>query len=436
MSSYALDRAFNSKISADQAPVNDLAALRKQRQTRARHWLALDRENEPKQKLNKVNVYEYKLSHTRSLATISKGADIELFQGSSMQRKKRSAEPASAPQSLSETAQANAAPDANVRGISKMADEVLRIKKIHSAKPVEHYLSRRTKVKVKEKMMSLYAASKYNFSFVTLTLVDDCTDTKAVKILNKFLTALRYHAQAFNYIWVAERQNNGRVHFHIIMDKRFEISRINALWAMQQYNAGLHHENFDLMQKNIGKNIRQLYRKGADGWRKIQEYLNPVDVIKCKTIDGVSAYLTNYVIKNETRMQCAVWHCNRAVSRLFTKQIISTHTFSETGYNKRNRRVTFNKKTKQHKLYINKTFVHQYGIINNIYNKRYYKKYLKELDLINKWILDEAEKKDEDRKIKQGISIPVSQYVDWQHNEKRDKYRSINQFFHSFIYKN
>lgn len=329
------------------------------------------------------NFYEYNLSHNRAIARLSNGTNKEYFNGSSLNRKKTIAKEKN--KDLEKPAQTLEQPFFEAK---KYRNNIFRnVERIRKKKQLEGCsLSRRTKIKIKEKMLSLYAAAKHNFTLLTLTFVNHCEDTRAVKLLNKFLTATKKQLGAYNYVWVAERQDNGNIHFHMITDKKFNIDYINSLWVLQQYNGGIVHDFAnEKLKLYTGLNIKQLHKLGELGYKIIHEYLNPVDIVKVKTIDGVSAYLTNYIIKNETKMSCAVWHCNRNVSRLFTKQLISKQQFNFTSDPKINQ--IKNKKTK--KVYAVKTFVHEYGMINTIYNKKYFNKLLHELNLINSWILDD-----------------------------------------------
>lgn len=345
---------------------------------------------------NKVD-YEFNLSHTRSIARISGTTGKQYFQGSSLLRKKK---PKTEPESLQAPAQTL---DQSFfkREQKFRINKIRNVERLHKKQHLEAKgMSRRTRIKIKEKMMAVYAASKSNFTLQTLTMVAPATDYQAIKCLNKYLTVLRKNNGLFNYVWVAERQDGkrnkyktatGNLHFHIIFDRRFQIEYINSLWVCQQHNSKIINEEAALRFKNdYGITFKKAHKLGCEEnshWHKtIQKYLNPVDVESVKTIDGMSKYLTEYVLKNETKAGCAIWHCNRNVSKLFTKQLISKKTFEKTcsilnrTYNKKNRR-----------QYVNKTFVHQYGMINNIFNKKYFSRFLKEMDLLNKWILENQE---------------------------------------------
>jgi hypothetical protein len=339
--------------------------------------------------------YEFNLSHTRSLARISSATSKQYFQGSSLLRKKVPKK--EAVQLLEPTKTLDQS--FFKREQKFISNKIRNVERLHKKQHLEDKaMSRRTRIKIKEKMMAVYSASKNNFTLQTLTMVAPCSDYEAVKCLNKYLTVLRKKNGLFNYVWVAEKQGNGNIHFHMIIDKRFEIDFINSLWVCQQYNSGIINEEQKLkLYNDTGLTFKKLHKLGGENYKIVQKYLNPVDVKKVKTIDGMSQYLTNYVIKNESKLSCNIWHSNRNVSKLFTKQLISKKTFEKTCGNL-NR--TYNKKGRQ---YVNKTFVHQYGLINNIYNKKYFRIFLKEMDLLNSWILN-------NEKIKNGVKIDFDYY--------------------------
>jgi hypothetical protein len=383
------------------------------------------RETEPDYSNPQFKTYEYNLSHTRSLARISTATDKQYFQGSSLLRKKNKSN--KAPELL---APAQTLDQSFFKREQKfIINKIRNVERLHKKQHMEvKAMSRRTRIKIKEKMMAVYSASKNNFSLQTLTLVAPATDQAAITCLNKYLTVLRKKNGLFNYVWVAERQDGkrnkyktatGNLHFHIIIDRVFPIDYINSLWVCQQYNSKIINQEANLKLKNDhGIDFKQAHKKGY--FKIIQQYLNPVDVDRVKNIDGMSAYLTNYIIKNETKANCSLWHCNRNVSKLFTKQIISKKTF-EKSCGIKNR--TWNKKGRRQ--YVNKPFVHQYGIINNIYNKKYFSTFLKEMDLLNSWIL-------KNEKIDCGVKIEWDyfQQILYGHNTKtgENKTFSIKQY--------
>lgn len=259
---------------------------------------------------------------------------------------------------------------------------------IRKKRRTTNIFSSRSRNKCKEKIFAMFGCSTLaNFTFLTLTFVAPVPDKTGAKILNKFLTVLRKRYGNFMYVWVAEKQDNGNLHFHLIQNRRFPIAEINALWLLQQYNEGITNEKISL------SSLTTLY-KGND-FSNIQKALNPVDIKQVKSAQGLAAYLTNYITKNTQEFSCAVWHCNRAVSALFTACQISIDGFNETSNPEKNR-VT----TKKGKTYVNKTFVVNakdsnitLALVNTLYNVDYFRKYLWELDEINKIVLNLTKQK-------------------------------------------
>lgn len=187
-----------------------------------------------------------------------------------------------------------------------------------------HTFSPRSRSKVRDKATAFWRAGSGDRIFVTLTFIDDVTDHKGVSILNKFLTAIREDHPGFLYLWTAEHQKEtGRIHFHLIANKRLPVKRYNGLWVLQQYNAGLRGKSKYGIE--ISKEeIESRYKDGTIG-----KVLNPFDVEKIKTIHGISWYITKYVTKQKDGevFGCQTWHCSRRVSRLFTKETVSPSAF-------------------------------------------------------------------------------------------------------------
>jgi hypothetical protein len=186
-------------------------------------------------------------------------------------------------------------------------------------KPV-HFLSTRSKGKVRDKCTAFHRCLGTRKTFATLTFLNDVSDKDAVKILNKFFTQLREDFPKLKYIWIAERQTKttGRIHFHIILNQWLPVKKYNDLWVLQQYNSGIECIGISYCT------IVGLIRNGLLG-----KHLNPFDVKKIKNINGLSYYLTKYVTKNKSgAFECLAWHCSRSVSKLFTKTVVSRSCFA------------------------------------------------------------------------------------------------------------
>jgi hypothetical protein len=333
-------------------------------------------------------MFTYTLGYNRAIGSAYKGSTQQYFQGSSLNRKPVVKKEQN---QVLQTAKEIFFKAVDERNPQPEANVLSRIKAPHSNSFRDgRTISRRSKQKIKDKIFALYRSSgNSNFTFLTLTLIGSSTDRAGVTVLNKFLTVLRTKYGKFVYIWIAERQENGNIHFHVILSRHFPIQYINSLWVIQQFNAGIvNTQAAGRVLAVHNTTFQDLHKQGR--YSDVQKFLNPVDIKKITSIDGLSCYLTEYITKNQDTFRCLPWHCNREVSKLFTKQLISKRTFAKTSCKAKNR-IT----SRKGKTYINQTYVGQHCIINTIYNKQHFQKYLHELEQVNKWILENHEKVDQ-----------------------------------------
>lgn len=356
----------------------------------------VDREKRQRLQADKRNDFIHTLSYNRSIGHISRTDSKQLYQGSTYNRKpveKKVIPELTEAEQIAQDYRAYKANtgitfyEFNVKGscLTKFDQAPDKTQRLNTG------MSKRTKDKVKDKMLAFYRACSgragyrsgvVNFTLLTLTFIAPVEDREGVELLNTFFTALRYRYGLFNFLWVAERQSNGRIHFHIVLDMRVPIGYINSLWVKQQTEAGIrNYESELLLMEDQGTTFQNLHTEGK--YNIVQDYLNPADITSIKTIDGVSCYLTKYLIKNESTFDCSGWHCSRAVSKLFTHKIVTKKIFDKTGDSSKNRIIS----NKTGRLYVNETYYGEYCTLNTIYNKSHYRRYLADMEEINKFIL-------------------------------------------------
>jgi hypothetical protein len=243
-----------------------------------------------------------------------------------------------------------------------------------------HFLSSRSKGKIRDKCTAFYRSCGKQRTFATLTFINAVDHKTGIAILNKFLTALREDYPKLKYLWVAEKQHNNyrhpdNIHFHLILNQRLPVNRYNSLWVLQQYNSGIEHP--DISRAEIDMRLQE---------DSISKVLNPFDIKKIKSVYGLSWYLTKYITKNDSNggsgFKCLAWHCSRSVSRLFTKTIISRSCLAEI-QSLKNIRVDY--KTGEVRQGQQKT-----GAFYQLYyieNKSYFLPEMSELEMVNKWII-------------------------------------------------
>lgn len=174
--------------------------------------------------------------------------------------------------------------------------------------------------------------------FFTITFLEGTPDDICYRVLNTWLTELRQKSMLKSYLWVAERQKNGTIHYHMAVPHYMNVHRANAV---------------------MKKILLDLFRKKElPHWprEKIMKY-NGIDIAKNRDSKrpvnfaagnkgaSLANYLTKYITKNETTMEHLAWHCSRDWSALVlgitcTRQELGTfvtgkmidHNFLDTRY--------------------------------------------------------------------------------------------------------
>jgi hypothetical protein len=345
-----------------------------------------------------------RLGYNTAAATYSQGNEIARFSGSSLNRhhsKMVRDEKTQILQQLEEVQKKARRFDPEfIKSLSEielLRDAIARkqkLKRKFSAKSVKrgnslHFLSQRSKGKIRDKCTAFHRCLGSRKTFVTLTFINDVTDARAISILNKFLTALRSEFGNLQYVRVSERQSNGRIHFHLIVNKFLPVVAFNRLWALQQYNAGIELPGMSKIE--FMNRYNESVRRETEGIRHkksdpdpVMEVVNSFDIKKIKHIYGLSYYLTKYITKNENKgFGCSAWHCSRGVSKLFIKTIISRSTFSNAASWVN---CNLNKKTGEVRKAL--PVIGKFHTLYYIENKPFFLPELSELETVNKWIVE------------------------------------------------
>lgn len=141
----------------------------------------------------------------------------------------------------------------------------------------------------------------HQLSFITLTVSDPekkLSGTEAYKqLLSHFLAWMRRTKQINTYIWKAELQANGQIHYHITTPAFINYQEIRDKWNNLQKKAGLlekYHEN------------------------KKHYNANSTDIHSVHNINDLSAYLIKYITKESQNVESLggkVWDCSDNLSK-------------------------------------------------------------------------------------------------------------------------
>lgn len=135
--------------------------------------------------------------------------------------------------------------------------------------------------------------------FVTVTLPAaqvHCDKVITKECLNQLLVELRKYHGVKNYVWKAEAQENGNLHYHIAMDSPVDYDKLKDRW-----------------NRIIGK-LGYIDRfESQHGHR----HPNSTDIHKVKDVENIAAYISEYMAKKELRrpMCGKYWGCSQTISR-------------------------------------------------------------------------------------------------------------------------
>lgn len=156
------------------------------------------------------------------------------------------------------------------------------------------------KTKVRDKTLALFnlQQSKKFSAFLTISFPQGFSDKSGVKVLNNVLTNIRQKSLKFNYLWVAERQKNNTIHFHMIVNRFFNVRILNNKFA-------------NAIQNELEKTKDTTIKFDKDMY-------NGLDIKHIRNQKSVMAYITKYIVKNDIIMNVRAWASDSIVSSLFT----------------------------------------------------------------------------------------------------------------------
>jgi len=140
---------------------------------------------------------------------------------------------------------------------------------------------------------------KYRVNFITLSFKSNLEDDKVGrKILSMWLEMAKYRFNVGNYVWRAETQERGAIHFHLVTDVYIPYAELRFTWNRLLCKFGL-----GTMEDNS------------------------TDVHAVKNIKNTTAYLVKYLSdesKQEGRRKIKgrLWGCNKALSNAGKEKVV------------------------------------------------------------------------------------------------------------------
>jgi len=170
-------------------------------------------------------------------------------------------------------------------------------------------------------------------TFITLTLPAEQSESDQFitkNILGGFLDKCRKLSMLDNYVWRAEKQKNGNIHYHIVTDTYCYFNTLRRIWCLILRKFGYmkkYHEKFKNMSFEEYKN--QSFNKKTDNNIIVSRYARGkrnswseppcIDVEFIDNPEGVGRYISKYLSKSESGEDNIVsgrsWGASQSVSK-------------------------------------------------------------------------------------------------------------------------
>ena len=184
------------------------------------------------------------------------------------------------------------------------------------------------KVEVRQRLLGMIRTRKgrKELYFWTVSFPKGIADDLAYQAFNTWLTTLRQKKWLRDYIWIAERQQNGTVHFHIGIPHKMSVVAANRMMRTTLTTfakRGLLPVSVYAIKRYNGVDIAKNRKTG-----RVTNF-----AIK-KGARSLAHYLTKYVTKNDTPFSHLAWHNSRGYSALFTGVTFTVAEFLKLDWKK------------------------------------------------------------------------------------------------------
>lgn len=205
-----------------------------------------------------------------------------------------------------------------------------------NGKTARSYNLNKTKVRKKITALCRLDNAKRFIAFYSISFPVNAPDDVLYRIFNKWLTNCRKRYNLNTYLWVAERQKNETLHFHLLTTDRMNVQEVNKAMSESINNEVLKgnlswgnssKENYNGVDVDSPQKPKKRQNETREQYRKRLSKRNKVD--KKQVVKWITTYLTKYITKNNIEFKRLPWHCSRNVSALFTSVVISDDYINE-----------------------------------------------------------------------------------------------------------
>lgn len=182
------------------------------------------------------------------------------------------------------------------------------------------------------------------FTFVTLTLCAKQMHTDNYlkrHALGRFILECERRHGVRDYFWRAEPQNNGNIHFHLLLATEIPWRKVRDYWNcildslgyLEQYTHKMYNmycSGFKVSGNQYDKRTKeQQYKAYQAGVKARWRDPNSTDIHRLEKTKNAAAYVCKYVSKDEgsRKIEGRIWGCSDSLRALKTPQFEVTAEF-------------------------------------------------------------------------------------------------------------
>lgn len=182
------------------------------------------------------------------------------------------------------------------------------VQPIKTEKPPRTYTVNKKQVRQRIYQFVRTQEGRKKMYFWTISFPLGLSDSWAYRIFNIFLTRMRRDLNLKAYLWIAERQGNGTIHYHLAVHQYINVQRANKF--MRASLMSIHKSNPDALSNQIVKSYN-----GVD-IAKNRKTGRVVNFAKKSRSKVLANYISKYVTKSTAEFPHLAWHCSREYSSL------------------------------------------------------------------------------------------------------------------------
>jgi|GEM_PF-4308864 len=164
--------------------------------------------------------------------------------------------------------------------------------------------------------------------FYSISFPEGTADDTCYRLFNVWLSRMRVEFGDYglrSYLWVAERQQNGTIHYHIFVNQYFDISIANNFMRISIKNSHKKYKDISFSKFENYNGIDIACEKKSKK-KKNFALKNFSNSGQQNEAESVSLYVQKYVTKNETQNvdgnNHALWGSSHNLARLFTEVVV------------------------------------------------------------------------------------------------------------------